>query len=256
MHFYVIKLKTIKKILLGLLVLFVFCLGIFPTKSVAQVFLYANVRKLPIYCVQTSEKEVALTFDAAWGSDKTEDILNILKESNVEATFFLVGFWVDKNEELVKKIDECGFEIGTHTNTHPDLTKLNANQIDLELSISKEKIENIIKKKVNVFRAPFGAYNNIVIDVANKNNLKTIQWDVDSLDWKGINANAIVNNVLKKVKPGSIILCHNNADNIVKALPTLILNLKDRGYKFKKISNLILTKNYKIDGFGKQITTN
>ena len=233
--------------------MFVFCLGIFPTREVTQVFLYANTRKTPIYCVDRQDKQIALTFDAAWGSDKTENILSVLKEFDVKATFFLVGFWVDKNEDLVKKIDEMGFEIGTHSNTHPDLSKLSKEQIDLELSVSKQKIENVIGKQVKVFRPPFGAYNNLLIEEAEKNNLKTIQWDVDSLDWKGISAKEISANILKRVKSGSIILCHNNADFIVSALPGVILGLKERGYVFKTVSELVFEDNYRIDNAGKQI---
>lgn len=254
MHFYVIKLTTIK-IFMAVLLACVF-LSSAPNgeNALAQVFFYKPARKLPIYCVETNVKNVALTFDAAWGSDKTEDILNILKTHDVTATFFLVGMWVDKNEELVKKIDDQQIEIGTHSNTHPDLTKLSKTQMELELSTSSKKIEDITNKKVTVFRAPYGAYNNNLISVAENLNLQTIQWDVDSLDWKGISAKTICGNILKKVKNGSIILCHNNSDHIVEALPSIILGLKSRGYNFVSVSSLIHKNNYIIDSTGKQIS--
>ena len=252
MHFYVLKLSTLKKVVICLVAFVLLMLNVFSTSALAEVFLNKPNRKIPIYCVENNLKEVALTFDAAWGSDKTENIINILQNNNIPATFFLVGFWVDKNEELVKKIDSAGFEIGSHSNTHPDLTKLNKTQIELELSVSKGKIENLINKQVKVFRPPFGAYNNTLIETCEKQGLMAIQWDVDSLDWKGIGEDKIIFNVLKNVKSGSIILCHNNADYIVKALPGLILGLKNRGYTFKTVSNLILHENFIIDNNGKQ----
>lgn len=254
MHFYVVKSKTLKLCFIAIMLAVVGCINFFNSGGVlADVFFYKNTRKIPIYCVERDDKQVALTFDAAWGSDKTQNILDILKENEITATFFLVGMWVDKNEELVKMIDEQGIEIGTHSNTHPDLTKLDKTQMELELSVSAKKIENITGKKVNIFRAPYGAYNNTLIETADSLGIKTIQWDVDTLDWKGINASQINSNVFKKVKSGSIILCHNNSDHIVDALPSLILGLKSRGYSFVGVNSLIFHNDFSIDSTGKQI---
>lgn len=253
MRFYVIKAKTIKYLALIFCVLALLSINWGGQDCFASVFFNKNNRKIPIYCVDTTEKVVAISFDAAWGSDKTQNILDILKEDDVKATFFLVGMWVDKYPEMVKKIDEYGMEIGTHSNLHPDLSKLSKTQVNLELTTSVKKIEDIINKKVSLFRAPFGAYNNTVINCAEELNLATIQWDVDSLDWKGISANIITSNILKKVKNGSIILCHNNSDHIVEALPSIILSLKSRGYKFISIGDLIYKQDFRIDSTGKQI---
>ena len=169
------------------------------------------------------------------------------------ATFFLVGMWVDKNEELVRKIDEQGVEIGTHSNTHPDMAKLSQAEIDFELKKSIQKITNITGKSVKVFRPPFGSYNNLLINAASSNGLTTIQWDVDSLDWKGISADKICSNIFKKVNSGSIILCHNNADHILDALPTIITTLKSRGYTFDRVSDLLIKENFEINHAGKQV---
>ncbi len=253
MHFHIIKFKTIKIVAFVLLVCVTLAVNWGGNGALATVFFYKNVKKVPIYCVETDTKNIAISFDAAWGSDKTQDIINILNGNNISATFFLVGMWVDKNEDLVKKIDEAGFEIGTHSNLHPDMTKLDANQMNLELTSSVKKIEDITGKKVKVFRPPYGAYNNTLLDTATSLGLKTIQWDVDSLDWKGITSSQICTNIVTKVKSGSIILCHNNADHIVEALPTIISTLKARGYNFVKMSELVYEDNYTIDVTGKQI---
>lgn len=253
MHFYVIKSKTIKLMLLMLIITLLLTTSVAGDGALAEVFFYKTARKIPIYCVEREDKQISISFDAAWGSDKTESILNILKQHDIPANFFLVGMWVDKNEALVKKMDEQGIELGTHSNTHPDLTKLDEKQIKLELETSCNKIKKIIGKEIELFRAPFGAYNNALMGQAEKLGLKTIQWDVDSLDWKGISSSQICANVFKKVKSGSIILCHNNSDHIVEALPTIISCLKQRGFKFCTIGNLIYKTGYSIDSTGKQI---
>lgn len=253
MHFYVVKSKTLKFILLMIVITLLLTVNIAGQGALAQVFFYKSNRKIPIYCVDRADKQISISFDAAWGSDKTQNILDILKEHDVPATFFLVGMWVDKNENLVKKMDEQGIEIGTHSNTHPDLTKISEKQIMLELETSCNKIKNITGKEIELFRAPFGAYNNTLLTQTESLGLKTIQWDVDSLDWKGIRANQICSNIFKRVKSGSIILCHNNSDYIVEALPTIITCLKQRGYKFCTIGNLIYKTDFSIDSTGKQI---
>ena len=252
------KFIVIKSSLILFMAFMFFCLCMLSVsfdgeEKLGSVFL-TQKRKLPIYCVENSNKQIAITFDAAWGSDKTEDIINILKENDITATFFLVGMWVDKNEELTKKIFDSGFEIGTHSNTHADFVKLSNAQIRLELTRSKEKIEKITQKEVTLFRAPYGSYNNNVISICEEEHLQTIQWDVDSLDWKGIDAATITNNILKKVDSGSIILCHNNADNIVEALKSVLPILKARGYTFVKVSDLLLKGEYSIDNTGRQIS--
>ena len=164
----------------------------------ASVFFGDDLRKVPVYSVQTEEKTVAISFDAAWGADKTEGIMDILKQYNVNATFFLVGFWVEKYPDIVKKIYDNGFEIGNHSNTHPDFTKLSKEQIELELTTCNELIKKVVDTDVKLFRSPFGAYNNTSLEVANNLGLLPIQWDVDSLDWKGISAKEISSRVLSK----------------------------------------------------------
>lgn len=209
-------------------------------------------RLVPIYSVQTTEKKVALTFDAAWGSDKTAKIVSTLQENGVSGTFFLVGFWVEQNADKVKLIDDAGFDIGTHSNTHPKMSTLSSEQVKNELTKSMELITNITGKEVKFFRAPFGDYNDNLISIAGGLGLKTIQWDVDSLDWKGLSAEEILTRIKNSVKNGSIILCHNNSDHILEALPLIISYLKSEGYSMVKISDLVYNDNYIIDNNGLQ----
>lgn len=209
-------------------------------------------RLVPIYRVDTEEKQVAISFDAAWGADKTQQILDILKEYEVTATFFLVGFWVDKYPDMVKAIDEAGMEIGTHSNTHPDMVKLDKSTILSELETSISKIKDITGKEVTVFRAPYGSYNNTLLKTTEELGLKTIQWDVDSLDWKGLSAAQVTDRVMKNAQNGSIILMHNNADNVVESLRLTLDWLKMKGYKITSVGELVYGEDYTIDSNGVQ----
>lgn len=224
----------------------------FGENSAASVFFGDSMRKVPIYCVETSDKKVAISFDASWGADKTEGIINILKEYGVGATFFLVGFWVEDYPNEAKKIAENGFEIGTHSSSHPDMTKLSLEQKKLELSSSINTIQKITNVTPTLFRAPFGSYNNEVLSVAEELNLISIQWDVDTLDWKGLSANEMHSRVMSRVKNGSIILCHNNSKNILTALPIILTSLQTKGYTVCSVGDLIYHESYTIDRAGVQ----
>lgn len=251
MPFCVIKSRTLKIIGAMVLVAILLCVSI-EGSNCAQVFFGYAARRVPVYSVATEEKQVAISFDAAWGADKTEDILALLKEYDVTATFFLVGFWVDKFPEKVKAIDEAGIEIGTHSNTHPDMVKLDGASMRSELETSINKIKSVTNKEVKLFRAPFGSYNNTLMNTCDDLGLIPIQWDVDSLDWKGLSAGDITSRVMKGVKNGSIILMHNNSDNVISAARMILDRLKMQGYKVTSVGELIYQDNYTIDRNGVQ----
>lgn len=251
MHIYSFKLRTFKIVLLMTMVVIMLCINI-NGNAVASVFFGNNLRLVPIYYVNSTEKKVAISFDAAWGADKTEKIMDICDEYGIKATFFLVGFWVEDYPEIAKKIAERNFEIGTHSNTHPDMCKLSSIEQKTELETSMNIIKNITGVQVKLFRPPFGSYNDSLITTASELGLKTIQWDVDTLDWKGLNAMEIVNRVLNSVKNGSIILCHNNSDHIVEALPILLDRLNKKGYQVGKVGDVVIEKDYVIDNNGMQ----
>ncbi len=252
MPFCVIKSRTIKIVFSMIIVAVLLAISIEGSSS-AQVFFGHSSRRVPIYNVRTEEKQVAISFDAAWGADKTEEIISVLKEYNATATFFLVGFWVDKFPEKVKAIDDAGMEIGTHSNTHPDMVKIDGGTVKKELETSIAKIKNVTGKEVKLFRPPFGSYNNTLLNTCDSLGLRAIQWDVDSLDWKGLSAGEITSRVINKVKNGSIILCHNNADNVVDATRMVLERLTMKGYKVTSVGELIYEDNYTIDHNGTQI---
>lgn len=255
MKFLVFSLKPIKILAVIILTGILVGMGVYSTSAQSVYFGYA-ARRVPIYAVQTDSKKIAITFDAAYGSEETLQIINILKEKNVKATFFLVGFWVEKYPELVKQLDESGIEIGTHSNTHPYMSKLTADQVRVELETSKNLITNITGKPVTLFRPPYGDYNDTLINVADELNLKTIQWSVDSLDWKGLNTSQMLSRITPDIQGGGIILFHNNSDHIVEALPVIIDTLTEQGYELVCVSDLVYDSNYTINNNGIQIKNN
>ena len=251
MKFLVLKKHTLKFALVVLLLCAVLALP-FGENSASSVFFGDNLMKVPIYSVETPDKKVAISFDAAWGADKTKGIVETLKEYHANATFFLVGFWVEDYPDETKLIAENGFEIGSHSNTHPDMVKLSFEQKKLELSSSIEIIQKTANITPKLFRAPFGSYNNELLDVCENLNLKAIQWDVDSLDWKGLSAGEIHSRIMQKVKNGSIILCHNNSKHILEALPLILTSLQAKGYTVCSVGELIYQESYTIDRAGVQ----
>jgi len=217
---------------------------------------FSNGRKLPIYAVETDESKVAISFDAAWGADKTQNIMSICEEYNVNATFFLVGFWIEEYPEMVKEIYNRGFEIGIHSNTHPDMTKLSKQQIREELTTNLKLVEDLTGFRPKLFRPPYGYYNNNLIDICEDLGLSCIEWSVDSLDWKGLSAGEIANRVTSRAKNGSIILFHNNSDNILNALRMVLEHFKNSDKKVVCVGDIIYYDNYSIDHQGVQIKEN
>ncbi|MFZ7130796.1 MAG: polysaccharide deacetylase family sporulation protein PdaB [Eubacteriales bacterium] len=221
--------------------------------GLASVFQAKN-RLLPIYSVETNDKVIAISFDAAWGDEYTQEILDILSKEEIKTTFFLVGLWIDKYPDQVKAITEAGHEIGNHSSTHPDMTKIDKNKIEQEIKETNDKINQYTNEDPILFRPPFGAYSNDVIKIAEDLGCYTIQWDIDSLDWKNEGSEQIINRVVSNIRPGSIVLFHNNAEYVTKALPSIIKEVKEEGYSIIPISELIYKEKYTIDHTGRQIS--
>lgn len=232
-----------------LIMLLASCIYIYSEVAIEVV----NQKKLlPIYCVARDDKKIAITFDAAWGNDDTKELLRILRKYKAKATFFLVGFWVEKYPEDVLEIYKEGHEIGSHSDKHLHMSKLSVEAIVEDVKNCEKKIVKLIGKKPNVFRPPYGDYNNTLIKTLTSLGYYVIQWDVDSLDWKDLSADEIAQRVLKRVKSGSIVLFHNNAKNTKYALPKVLDELSKRGYQFVTVSELIYKNNYYIDHQGVQ----
>ena len=213
----------------------------------------STTKLLPIYSVQTENKNVALTINCAWNDTDVDKILNILSENNIKVTFFMVGDWVDKYPEAVKKISEAGHEIGSHSNTHPHVNQLSYEKNVEEIKSSSEKIQKITGKSVNLYRTPYGEYNNTVIRAANENGYMAIHWSLDTLDYKGLSGTEMWDRIKDKMTAGDIILMHNGTEHTADSLDMIIKNIKEKEFNIVTVSDLIYKENYSIDINGKQI---
>ena len=213
----------------------------------------ATTKLLPIYNVQTEENKIAFTMNCAWNADDIDSILDTLKNNDVHITFFMVGNWVDKYPESVKKIHEAGHEIGSHSNTHPHVNNLSSEKNLEEIKLSVSKIEKITGKKIKLYRAPYGEYNDTVIQVAQENGYYTIQWNLDTLDYEGLTGDEMWNRLENKLVKGSIILSHNGTKHTADSLDMLIKNIKSQGFEITTVSDLIYKDNYIINNNGIQI---
>lgn len=214
-----------------------------------------NGRELPIYSVETDEKKVALSFDAAWGNEDTRRILDILAKYKAHVTFFMTGGWVESYPEDVKAIYEAGHDLGNHSENHKNMSQLSNEEKTKELLSVHEKVKELTGEEMQLFRPPYGDYDDDVVLNAKENGYYTIQWSVDSLDWKDYGIDSITNTVLnhKDLQNGAIILCHNGAKYTADALEILIKGLKEQGYEIVPVSELIYKKNYHMDVTGRQI---
>ncbi len=212
-------------------------------------------RELPIYCVDTPEKKIALSFDAAWGNEDTTKILEILKKHDIHVTFFMTGGWVESYPDDVKAILAAGHDLGNHSENHKNMSQLSDEEKKEELMKVHTKVQELTGYEMFLFRPPYGDYDNAVVNVAKDCGYFTIQWDVDSLDWKDYGVDSIIKTVVqhKHLGNGSIILCHNGAKYTAQALDTLIATLKNEGYTFVPISELIYREGYHMNHEGRQV---
>lgn len=228
-------------------------IGIANVNSIKTIPTSSTEKYLPIYNVETEENKIAFTMNCAWNADDIDSILETLKNNDVKITFFIVGNWVDKYPEAVKKIYEAGHEIGSHSNTHPHVNQLSAEKNLEEIKLSVSKIEEITGNKIDLYRTPYGEYNDAVIKVAQENGYYPIQWNLDTLDYKGLTGKEMWNRIKNKLQNGSIILSHNGTEHTADSLDMLIKNIKSNGYQITTVSNLIYKENYTINNNGTQI---
>ncbi|WP_026824607.1 LysM peptidoglycan-binding domain-containing protein [Exiguobacterium marinum] len=231
-----------RKVIRGAMALFIL-LAMVITQSIS---VSAAASKF-ITSVNTTSKVVALTFDDGADGANTNKILDILAKNNVKATFFLTGSGANNHPQYIKNIAAKGHQLGNHSYTHPDFTKLTATQMKSELDRTEALITSLTGKTTKpIFRAPFGAVNSAVLNgVGAAGYGYTIQWNIDTIDWKGLTASQINTKVQTNIKPGSIVLMHTGAGapGTPLALPTMISQLKAKGYKFVTVSQLLAYQN-------------
>ena len=210
--------------------------------------------EIPIYCVDTEEKVISITFDAAWNVDDFDEILGILKKYEIKATFFVTGEWVSNYPEAVEKLYADGHDIGNHGDHHKHMSTLSKEENIKEMQGCHDKVKALVGYEMKLFRAPYGDYDEDLVRQAKEFGYETVQWDVDSLDWKDYGIKSIIDTVTKHkhLGNGSILLLHNGTKYTKEALEPMIQKLLEEGYTFNPVSELIRTENYRIDHEGRQ----
>ena len=247
MNFFVVKLKHIIIAALILIAIPVICLSATRAVTVFQV----NGREVPIYSVERSDNKIAVTFDCAWNDEDIDSILDTLDKYDCKATFFVVGDWVEKYPDALRKISERGHEIGNHSYNHVDYTKMSAEAITADLDKCDAVIEQVTGNKPYLMRAPSGGYNDTVIKAVDKSGRTYIQWSVDGIDYGDAIPQDIYDRSVKKTEAGDIILLHNGTKSTANVLPKILEALECK-FEFATVSELIYADNYIIDNTGRQ----
>ena len=212
-----------------------------------------NKRILPIYSVNRNDNAISITFDCAWGAEDIDLILSSLNKHNCKATFFVLGTWAEKHPEAIKKIHENGHEIGNHSYNHSHYTQLSRDEMVIDIDRCNEAVRKIIGISPVLFRAPSGDYNNSVVETVNSIGMNYIQWNIDSLDWRGLTCEQMLERIIPKTKSGDILLFHNDTAHTAESLDKILTELEGKGFSFLKVSDLIYKDNYTIDHTGRQI---
>ncbi len=228
--------------------------GIMIVPNAVTVSNISSKRDMPIYSVNIQDRKVALTFDIDTGSEGIQSILDTLAKHNIKGTFFLTGGWVEKYPEDVKAIVKAGHDIGNHSEKHLQMSQLNHQECTEDILKVHDRVKELTGIDMNLFRAPYGEYNNLLVGTARECGYDTIQWDVDSEDWKDYGTDSIIKSVVdnKHLGNGSIILLHCGTKYTAEALKDVITGLQEKGYEIVPVSKLIYTGKYTVDGTGRQ----
>ncbi len=241
--------KDISLIVLMLIWIFVMIFAVSYTLATTA---SAEERRLPVYCVDTDVKEIALTFNCAWGTEGLDELIALLMKEDVKCTFFFVGDFAEKYPEAVRKIYNSGHEIGNHSMRHTDPASCDFAEIVSDINACNELLFSLTGVKTALYRAPSGSYDNKTIEAVESLGMTAVQWDVDSIDWKNPSPEKIVSRVTGKAANGSIVLFHSGKENTLEALPSVIRSLKNQGYSFCVVGELLIEGDTWIDSTGKQ----
>ncbi|RXT05327.1 polysaccharide deacetylase family sporulation protein PdaB [Ammoniphilus sp. CFH 90114] len=221
----------------------IFAIGIaYAEQQNIAVFTQTSKAPAAIYKVETDQKKLALTFDISWGEHRAAPILDILEQKGVKkATFFLSAEWSKEHPDIVKRILKQGYEIGSHGYKHINYSRLTDDEIRQQIRKADTVLQEVTGKKPNLIRTPNGDIDKRVLQIADELNYTVIQWDTDSKDWLNPGVEQIVHNVVSHAHPGDIILLHasDSSKQTHLALPTIIDQLKGKGYEFTSVSELI-----------------
>lgn len=197
-----------------------------------------DLAPLPIYQGNPAKKQIALMVNVAWGTEYVGEILKILDDNQVKATFFLDGSWLSKNETTAKQIVAAGHEIGNHAYSHPDMAALSAAKQREQMVRTQDEIRKRLGVSSKWFAPPSGSYNDATVRIAKNQNMGTVLWTLDTVDWRRPPKERIIQRILPRAKNGAMILMHPT-EPTVGALRTLVPSLKQKGFQLVTVSELL-----------------
>ncbi|RSK27078.1 hypothetical protein EJF36_09415 [Bacillus sp. HMF5848] len=200
-----------------------------------------DLEPAPIYRGHPEKLAVAFMINVAWGNEYIPSMVDTLKKNNVKATFFLEGQWVKNNPDLAKMIVDAGFEVGNHAYTHPDMKTLTNARIRDEIEKTNAVIEVTTGKVPSLFAPPSGSYRDDVVSIAHEQNLKTILWTVDTIDWQKPTPDVLINRVMSKLQPGALVLMHPT-ESTAKSLEPLIRLIQSKKLLITDVSTTLSEK--------------
>ena len=244
---------TKKDISLALILLIWIAIIVFVvTCTLSTTEVSSSERRIPVYSVETDKKEIALTFNCAWDDKGFNELMKFLEEENIKCTFFFVGSFCEAYPDVVKKVNEEGHEIGNHSMLHNDPVKQEYSEIVSDISKCNDALYSLTGEKCFLYRPPSGSYDNKTIEAAESLGMTVIQWDVDSVDWKEPKPEKIISRITENVTNGSIVLFHLGKENTLEALPDIINHLKNEGYSFNTVGDMLLDGEWYVDNNGRQ----
>lgn len=190
------------------------------------------------YSGSRASNNVSLMVNVYWGEEYLDDMLKIMEEKGVKSTFFIGGMWMLENEEMVKKINDAGHEIANHGYKHKDQDKLSEEDAKNEIMTTHNLVQKMLKKDMNLFAPPSGAYNAESVKIAESLGYKTIMWTRDTIDWRDHNTELIYKRATDKLQGGDLILMHPT-QNTVEALSKIIDYAQNKGFKVTTVSDCI-----------------
>lgn len=239
--FYVLNGKKLKHYLIMLLAA-VFAVGVIYAERGNITVFTQTPGPSAIYKVETDRKVLALTFDISWGEAQAVPIVELLQQKGVKkATFFLSSPWAQAHPDIVKKIVDAGYEIGSHGHKHENYSQLTDEDIRRQIRTAHTILTETTGHAPTLLRLPNGDFDKRVLKIAGDLGYKVIQWDTDSKDWTNPGVDRIISTVVSRAHPGDIVLMHasDSVKQTHEALPTIIDELRAKGYSFATVSELI-----------------
>ncbi|MEC0311615.1 polysaccharide deacetylase family sporulation protein PdaB [Bacillus subtilis] len=247
-HFYVWHIKRVKQLIIILIAAFAAASFFYIQRAVPLPVFSTDTGPKAIYKGETDSKDISLTFDISWGDERAEPILNTLKANGIKnATFFLSASWAERHPDTVARIVKDGHQIGSMGYAYKNYANLESNEIKKDMNRAQTAFEKLGVKDIQLLRPPTGQFNKNVLKVAKQYNYTVVHYSVNSQDWTNPGVEKIIDNVTKQVSGGDIILLHasDSAKQTEEALPDIIHQLKEKGFKNVTVGDLIANSDAK-----------